>query len=43
MDAIRKEVDKCEDLQGFLVFSSLGGGTGGGLASLLLERLSNEY
>jgi len=30
-------------LQGFLVFHSVGGGTGSGLGSLLLERLSVEY
>jgi tubulin alpha len=30
-------------LQGFLVFHSVGGGTGSGLGSLLLERLSVDY
>merc|ERR1712168_597111 len=30
-------------LQGFLVFSSVGGGTGSGLGALLLERLSVDY
>ncbi len=43
MDRIRKVVDQCQDLQGFLVFGSLGGGTGSGLGSLLLENLSTEY
>jgi len=30
-------------LQGFLVFNAVGGGTGSGFASLILERLSVEY
>ena len=30
-------------LQGFLVFNAVGGGTGSGLGSLLLERLSVDY
>merc|ERR1712178_570640 len=30
-------------LQGFLVFNSVGGGTGSGLGALLLERLSVDY
>lgn len=29
--------------QGFLVFNAVGGGTGSGLGSLLLERLSVDY
>ena len=43
LDRIRKLADNCTDLQGFLVFSSVGGGTGSGLGSLLLERLSVDY
>ena len=35
--------DACKGLQGFLVFNSVGGGTGAGLGSLLLERLSVNY
>jgi tubulin alpha len=31
--------DKCTGLQGFLVFNAIGGGTGSGLGSLLVERL----
>src|SRR5206468_6199592 len=38
-----KLADKCNGLQGFLVFHSFGGGTGSGFTSLLMERLSNEY
>jgi len=35
--------DGCTGLQGFLVFHSVGGGTGSGFGSLLLERLSVDY
>ena len=40
---IRKLADQCTGLQGFLVFNAVGGGTGSGLGSLLLERLSVDY
>jgi len=43
LDRIRKLSDACTGLQGFLVFSSVGGGTGSGLGALLLERLSVDY
>ena len=43
LDRIRKLADKCTGLQGFLVFSAVGGGTGSGLGALLLERLSVDY
>jgi len=43
LDQIRKVADQCQNLQGFIVFNSLGGGTGSGLGSLLLEKLSTEY
>ncbi|KAI6689177.1 hypothetical protein NL676_026005 [Syzygium grande] len=43
LDRIRKLADNCTGLQGFLVFNSVGGGTGSGLGSLLLERLSVDY
>jgi tubulin alpha len=43
LDRIRKLTDACTGLQGFLVFSSVGGGTGSGLGALLLERLSVDY
>ncbi|KAF6171610.1 hypothetical protein GIB67_036215 [Kingdonia uniflora] len=35
--------DNCTSLQGFLVFNAVGRGTGSGLGSLLLERLSVDY
>ncbi|KAK8795687.1 hypothetical protein WA158_000344 [Blastocystis sp. Blastoise] len=43
LDKIRKATDACNSLQGFLIFNSVGGGTGSGLGSLLLERLSVDY
>eukprot|EP00178_Gracilaria_changii_P021090 TRINITY_DN6265_c0_g1_i1.p1 TRINITY_DN6265_c0_g1~~TRINITY_DN6265_c0_g1_i1.p1 ORF type:complete len:452 (+),score=89.51 TRINITY_DN6265_c0_g1_i1:3025-4380(+) len=43
LDRIRKLADNCSGLQGFLVFSSVGGGTGSGLGSLLLDRISCDY
>ena len=43
LDRIRKLADNCTGLQGFLVFNSVGGGTGSGLGALLLERLSVDY
>ncbi|GMQ01221.1 hypothetical protein CsSME_00047928 [Camellia sinensis var. sinensis] len=43
LDRIRKLADNCTGLQGYLVFNAIGGGTGSGLGSLLLERLSVDY
>jgi tubulin alpha len=43
LNAIRKTVDLCDGLQGFLIFHSVAGGTGSGFASLLLEQLSQDY
>ena len=40
LDRIRLEVEKCSDLQGFIFYHSIGGGTGSGLGSLLYEMLS---
>jgi len=43
LDKIRKLTENCDGLQGFLVFHSVGGGTGSGFGALLLERLSVDY
>eukprot|EP01128_Nolandella_sp_AFSM9_P012358 TRINITY_DN91_c0_g1_i1.p1 TRINITY_DN91_c0_g1~~TRINITY_DN91_c0_g1_i1.p1 ORF type:complete len:469 (-),score=142.70 TRINITY_DN91_c0_g1_i1:137-1480(-) len=43
LNKIRKISDQCDGLQGFLIFHSVGGGTGSGFGSLLLERLSADY
>ncbi|CCK71411.1 alpha-tubulin TUB3 KNAG_0G03540 [Huiozyma naganishii CBS 8797] len=42
-DRIRRMADQCDGLQGFLFTHSLGGGTGSGFGSLLLEELSENY
>nr|Q962P8.1 RecName: Full=Tubulin alpha-6 chain [Naegleria pringsheimi]AAK84065.1 alpha-tubulin TUBA3 [Naegleria gruberi] len=43
VDRLRKIADNCTSLQGFQIFHSVGGGTGSGFASLLVERLSVEF
>ena len=43
LDVVRKESESCDCLQGFQLTHSLGGGTGSGFASLLMERLSVDY
>jgi len=43
LDRIRKLTENCTGLQGFFVFHSVGGGTGSGFGTLLLERLSVDY
>ena len=43
MDRLRKVADACDSIQGFLIFNSVGGGTGSGFGSLLLERLTVDY
>lgn len=40
---IRKEAEACDSLQSFLVTHSLGGGTGSGLGSRVLEALAEDY
>ncbi|XP_025094504.1 tubulin alpha-8 chain-like [Pomacea canaliculata] len=43
VERIQKMVEQCDGLQGFMLFHSLGGGTGSGFASLLAERLSVSF
>lgn len=43
MEQIRRMVDNCDSFQGFLLFSSFGGGTGSGFGALLSEELSKEF
>lgn len=43
MEQVKKEVEKTESLQGFIVTHAVGGGSGGGLTSLILEKLKEEY
>merc|ERR1712238_418619 len=42
-DRLRKMVDNCENVQGFIVTHSVGGGTGSGLGMLILERLAVDF
>ncbi|KAK7998367.1 hypothetical protein PG989_006407 [Apiospora arundinis] len=39
LDAVRREAEDCDCLQGFQMAHSLGGGTGSGLGTLLLSKL----
>lgn len=43
MDRVRKEVECCDSLQGFMMFSSVSGGTGSGLGAHILERQAVDY
>lgn len=43
MERVGKLTERCNSLQGFLIFHSFGGGTGSGFTSLLMQRLSAEY
>lgn len=43
LDQIRRQVELCDSLQAFQIMHSIGGGTGSGLGTLLLEKLSEEY
>ncbi|KAJ1991547.1 Tubulin beta chain (Beta tubulin) [Dimargaris cristalligena] len=43
MDVVRKEAEGCDSLQGFQITHSLGGGTGSGLGSLLIQKIREEY
>merc|ERR1711923_289866 len=42
-DRLRKLVDNCDNVQGFVVNHSVGGGTGSGLGALMLERIAVDY
>jgi tubulin alpha len=42
-DRLRKLVDGCDNVMGFVVNHSVGGGTGSGLGALILERMAVDY
>ncbi|CAK9800323.1 Tubulin epsilon chain [Anthophora quadrimaculata] len=42
-DTIRRSVEKCCRLHGFLITHSLGGGTGSGLGTAVLKLLTDDY
>lgn len=43
IDSLRKEAEACDQLQGFQLTHSLGGGTGSGMGTLLLSKIKEEY
>ena len=43
LERVRKQADNCDNLQGFIVVNSIGGGTGSGAGTKLLEELDKEY
>jgi tubulin beta len=43
LDVVRKEAESCDYVTGFQMIHALGGGTGSGMGSLLLEKLNDQY
>ncbi|XP_014252360.1 tubulin alpha chain-like [Cimex lectularius] len=43
MEAIRDKIAGCEQCQGFMIYHSLGGGTGSGFVASLLEEIVTDY
>ena len=43
LECIRREVENCSGVQGFIIYTGLGGSTGHEVLTPLLERLSVEY
>ncbi|KAH0473027.1 MAG: uncharacterized protein KVP18_000351 [Porospora cf. gigantea A] len=43
MERIRRIIDQCAGLQGFIIYHAVGGGTGSGLCALLSEMIDTEY
>lgn len=43
MDVVRNESESCDCLQGFQIVHSLGGGTGSGMGTLLMNKIREEY
>lgn len=43
LDMIQREAEACDDMDSFLLFHSIAGGTGSGLGSLMLENLREYY
>ncbi|XP_078507959.1 tubulin beta-1 chain [Lissotriton helveticus] len=43
LDVIRNECESCDCLQGFQFVQSLGGGTGSGMGTLLMNKIREEY
>ncbi|KAJ2233323.1 Tubulin beta-4A chain [Coemansia sp. RSA 485] len=43
LDIVRHDVEACDLLSGFQICHSIGGGTGSGLGSLMLQKIREEY
>lgn len=43
MDRVRATVEDCDSVQGFFLLHSIGGGTGSGFGTFLLEQLADHY
>ena len=43
MEAVRRPAEACDSLQAFMLLHSLGGGTGSGLGTYLLQELADVY
>ena len=43
LDVVRREAEACDCLQGFQFTHSLGGGTGAGMGTLLLNKIREDY
>ena len=43
LNSIRRQAEKCDSPQGFMIYNSVGGGTGSGFCSRLLECLSVDF
>ena len=41
--SLRSLSENCSSLQGFMITHSIGGGTGSGFTSLLLEKMNNQF
>ncbi|KAJ2722226.1 Tubulin beta-3 chain [Coemansia sp. Benny D115] len=43
LDTVRQNVERCDMLSGFQLSHSIGGGTGSGMGSLILQKVREEY
>lgn len=43
MERLNKLAENCSGLQGFFLFHSFGGGTGSGFASLLMQKIADDF
>nr|BAM69088.1 beta-tubuliln [Creolimax fragrantissima] len=43
LEVVRKEAEGCDQLQGFQLTHSLGGGTGSGMGTLLIAKIREEF